>query len=135
MSVRADSIGTAGVIVGFIALGIVLFQFFYGPIHKNEASFITTAKSQIHAILAEKHASTHSSTLSDVNFDNALTYTSVLFAFLAILAGTVSYIRNAKKETAYASLSVGAATLFFHFILVAIGVVIILAIIAYILNY
>lgn len=134
MAYRAGVFGTVGVTVGFIAMAIALFQFFYGPIHKNESSFLTTAKSTIHAILSTKDASIHSNKRSNLNIDNTLSYTSILFAFLAIVFGTIAYIKDAKKELAYASLSVGAATLFFHFILVALGVVIILGVIAYILN-
>ena len=134
MSVKTEAIGTTGVIVGFIALGIALFQFFVGPIHKTDTSFIESAKSSIQAMLAKNDVATHSGKREGINVDNALSYTSVLFAFLAIIAGTLSYIRGTKKELAYASLSVGAATLFFHFILVAIGIIIILAVLAYILN-
>jgi hypothetical protein len=134
MANRAGVFGTIGVAVGFIAMAITLIQFFYGPIHKNESSFLTTAKSTIHSILSEKHASTQLNNRSNLNIDNTLSYTSILFAFLAIVFGTVAYIRDAKKELAYASLSVGAATLFFHFILIALGVVIILGVIVYILN-
>jgi len=131
---RAGTIGTIGVVVGFIAMAIALFQFFYGPIHKNDSSFLTTAKTTIHTILSSKDASTHFNKGSYINIDNALSYTSVLFAFLAIVFGTIAYIKDAKKELSYASLSVGAATLFFHFILVALGVIIILSILVYILN-
>jgi len=134
MANRAGTIGTIGVIVGFIAMAFALFQFFYGPIHKSDASFLTTVKTTIHSILSAKTAQTHLDKRPGINIDNALSYTSVLFAFLAIVFGTVAYIKDAKKELAYASLSVGAATLFFHFILIALGVIIILGILVYILN-
>lgn len=99
MHEHADKIDISGVIIGFIALAIVLFQFYYGPINKTETSLLGSTKIKIQTIFSGNQTSKESSVFSDVDVDNALTYASILFAFLAVVAGTVAYIRNDKKKS------------------------------------
>ena len=134
MLCRSNNIGVYGLTLGLIGLAIALFQFFYGPINEPEVSMLDSAKTTIMSLLDGKHATENPAAFSALNTDKILTNASVLLAFIAIFFGTIAYIRDSKKEAAYASLSIGAATLFFHFLLIAIGVVIILAVIAFILS-
>ena len=119
------NIAAYGPVFGFIAFAIVLFQFFHGPIDGGSNSSRINAKAVVLSILKGRTLGNEKSAPSKINIDNNLLYTSIIFAFLALVAAAISYIKHDKKEAAYVIFSIGAVSLLFQFLLVAVGLIVI----------
>lgn len=122
MRSNTDKIGILGVVLGFIGFAIVLIHFYHGPFNKPDPAPSVSAKSFIQSLIKNKPAEPDKT--SQFNTDNIITYVSIVLAFLALIAGAITYIRKTNKELAYTSMVLGAATILFHFLLVGIVIAI-----------
>ncbi len=120
--------GVTGTVAGFAGFGLSLFLFFAGPINQSGASRDGTVIEklvELKSTIAGKSAAKNA-----VNLDRVLTYGSIVLAFLAILAGTIAFIKREDKRLVISSITAGSIGLVFHFILIALGVFIIFAVVA-----
>lgn len=133
---RKNPFGTWGVILGLLAFGAGLMHFWIGPIETDTRTVKQKIVDKTFAIkdsLAAKISSQPSRanpephTTFDV--DKAVSNGTIVFAFFAIAFAVFSFLKREDRRYTGTALVLGGATLAFQFLLVAIGVVIIVAIV------
>ena len=130
-----NTFGSVGVAVGLIAIAVALIQFWGGPFDPKPPSTGDKLNSKMER-LKDNVVSTFKGEKADpprvqnsFSIDKTLIYGSMSIAFLAVVLGIVAFLRREDKRFTQASIVIGLSGLAFHFLLVALGVFIILAIV------
>lgn len=99
--------GKSGVISGFSAFGIALFQFWFGSLDIN---------------------------ITSININAVISIGSITLAFLTLIFSAISFLKKENNRFSAVAVCLGSITLAFHFIVVLIVLIIIIAIALYIVS-
>ena len=107
MSYQINKFAKTGILLGSIAFAISMIHFLAGPFSTSDSEF---------------------------NIDHVLVMGSQVLAMMAIVSAAVSFFKNENIRLSSIAATLGGVTLAFRFILAAIGIVIFLAAIVFIVS-
>jgi len=132
---KNNPFGAWGVILGLLAFGAGFMHFWFGPIETDtrtvEQKIVDKTfsfKDSIAATIKGEHSlPKHQKPVVDINM--AVNDGTIVMALLAMALAVFSFLKREDLRYTGTALVLGGATLAFQFLLVAMGVVVILAII------
>lgn len=133
------SFGLVGVVVGVVAFGLALAHFWAGPF---------SPKPLLEEVVAEKAGKIRDAVVAKLNgeeksapaqaqsfdIDRAVTITTIVASFLAIVLAVVSYIRREDKRVTGSAMALGGMALAVQYLAVAISVIVLAILVAAVLS-
>lgn len=128
---KKNSIGLIALFLGIISIGTALFQIVYGPLEKkptiNEiiSNKTTELKDIINSKLKkEKPTKTENPEIEKHNKDQLLNYLVIITSFLSVIFSIFAFIRREDSRTYVSAVALSSAGMFFHYIFISIGILI-----------
>ena len=138
---KNNYIGFIALFFGIISIGTALFQVVYGPIEKkptiNEiiSNKTTELKEKISSKLKKQETTDlKKAEIKKFNKDQLLNYLVIITSFLSILFSIFSFIRREDARVYSSAVAISSGAMFFHYITVAFGTLLLFIYLRFITN-
>jgi hypothetical protein len=134
-----STFGVVAIVIGVIAFGLALTQFWAGPFTPQPTIEEVVADKAVKirdAVVAKLKGEEQASSVHARSFDidRVVTMATIVASFLAIVLAVISYIRREDKRITASAIALGGMALAVQYIAMAIGAIVLAILVAAVLS-